>query len=422
MEYPDAPGPAGPPFGLSFRKGTIMQIRFIPAASALALAVSAAMPAHAQQATQAELYLDVATHAMPGTGTGMGAMGRLAGVMGGGTASYGTARHPGMPGKYLDVALHNRRQPGATASQAVPKGLGLGEQIQLLAPERKSSTGGKDTGHDSSGQQQDGSYKIRYYWGCGEQVRAGQPAEFTLTVRNGKPVTSGRAMKPRQVPSHGIDAGPQYALWPNPGARKTVGAKGTLVGEHHLTGNALPETMRFELDRNHDFLPELKLKSEGDAKKGMTLHWDGVDGASAYFAHATVMDGDTMVMWSSSEDGYAGPELFDYLPDSLVAQWRDKRTLLGSDASSCRIPKGVLADGAAPMVQMIAYGDERSLAQPRPTGAPRDWHPAWNVRVRNKSTAMLMPGGIGAAVSPKEVAKPAAKEAAKSLLRGLLGR
>lgn len=417
MEYPDAPGPAGSPFDLSFRKGTIMQIRFIPAASALALAVSAALPAHAQQATQAQLYLDVATHAMPGTG--MGAMGRLAGVMGGGDGggSYGTARHPGMPGKYLDVALHNRRQPGAAASQAVPKGLGLGEQIQLLAPpESKSSNGGKYTEHDSSGQQQDGSYKIRYYWGCGEQARAGQPAEYTLTVRNGKPVTSGRAMKPRQVPSHGINAGPQYALWPNPGARKTVGAKGTLVGEHHLTGDALPESMRFELDRNHDFLPELKLKREGDAKKGMTLRWDGVDGASAYFAHATVMDGDTMVMWSSSEDGYAGPELFDYLPDSLVAQWRGKRTLLGADASSCRIPKEVLAGGAAPMVQMIAYGDERSLAEPRPAGAPRDWQPAWSVRVRNKSTAMLMPG-----VSTKEIAKPAAKEAAKGFLRGLIG-
>lgn len=415
MEYPDAPGPAGPPLGLSFRKGTIMQIHFIPAVSALALAVSAALPAHAQQATQAELYLDVATHTMPGTG--MGAMGRLAGVMGGGgTASYGTARHPGMPGKYLDVALHNRRQPGAAASQAVPKGLRLGEQIQLLAPERKSSTGGKDTGHGTSGQQQDGSYKIRYYWGCSEQVRAGQPAEYTMTIRNGKPVTSGRAMTPRKVPQQGISSGPQYALWPNPSARKAVGAKGTLVGEHHLTGDALPESMRFELDRNHDFLPELKLKREGDAKKGVTLRWDGVDGASAYFAHATVMDGDTMVMWSSSEDGYAGPELFDYLPDSLVAQWRGKRTLLGSDASSCRIPKEVLADGAAPMVQMIAYGDERSLAQPRPAGAPRDWRPAWNVRVRNKSTAMLMPG-----VSPKEIAKPAAKEAAKGFLRGLIG-
>ena len=36
----------------------------------------------------------------------------LAGAMGGDRASYGMARHPGMQGKYLDVALHNRRQPG----------------------------------------------------------------------------------------------------------------------------------------------------------------------------------------------------------------------------------------------------------------------------------------------------------------------
>ena len=399
-----------------------MQIRFIPVASTLALALTAALPGHAQaaSATQAELYLDIATHSMPGT-PGMGAVSRLAGVMGGGTASYGTARHPGMPGKYLDVALHNRRQPGAPADQAVPRGLKLGEQIHLMAPESRSSNGGKPTEHDVSGQQQDGSYKVRYYWGCGEQVRARQPAEYTMTVRNGKPVTSGRAMTPRQVPANGINAGPQYALWPNPAARKAVGTKASLVGEHHVTGNNLPDAMRFELGADHDFLAELKLKNEGNAEKGMALRWDGVDGARAYFIHATAMDGDTIVMWSSSEDGYAGPELFDYLPDSLVTQWTKKRTLLDADTRSCDVPREVFASsGAAPMVQMIAYGNERSIAQPRPADASRDWQPAWNVRVRNKSTAMLMP--LGAVGDPREAAKPAAKDAAKSLLRGLLGR
>ncbi|MGB3392616.1 MAG: hypothetical protein WA956_15450 [Stenotrophomonas sp.] len=252
--------------------------------------------------------------------------------MGGGTVSYGTARHPGMLGKYLDVALHNRRQPGAPADQTVPKGLKLGEQIHLVAPENRSSNGGKPTDHDVSGQQQDGSYKVRYYWGCGEQLRARQPAEYTVTVRNGKPVTNGRAMTPRQVPANGINAGPQYALWPNPGARKTVGTKASLVGKHHVTGNNLPDAMRFELSPDHDFLAELKLKNEGSAEKGMALRWDGVDGAGAYFIHATAMNGDTLVMWSSSEDGYAGPELFDYLPDSLVTQWTRKRTLLDAES------------------------------------------------------------------------------------------
>src|SRR3546814_6823637 len=66
--------------------------------------------------------------------------------MSGCNASYGMARHPGMPGKYMDVALHNRSQPGTPASQAVPKGMRLGDGIELLPPERKQARndGGAD--------------------------------------------------------------------------------------------------------------------------------------------------------------------------------------------------------------------------------------------------------------------------------------
>jgi hypothetical protein len=192
--------------------------------------------------------------------------------------------------------------------------------------------------------QQDGSFRVRYYWGCGEQVRAGQPAEFTVTVRDGKPVTSGRAMQPRTIPARGPEAAPPYVLWPNPSARKAVGPKASLVGTHQLDGDALPASMRFELEREHDFLPELTLASEGDAATGMTLRWEQVDGARAYFAHATAMHGDTMVMWSSSEDAYAGPELFDYLPDALLTQWTGKRTVMPAGTRECRIPQGVFAD------------------------------------------------------------------------------
>jgi hypothetical protein len=94
--------------------------------------------------------------------------------------------------------------------------------------------------------------------------------------------------------------------------------------------------------------------------------------------------------------------------------------LLGPDVRECRIPKAVFAGkSGAPMVQMIAYGNDRNVTDPRPADAARNWKPAWSVRVRSKSTAMLMPGG---AISPKEAAKPAAKEAAKGFLRGLIGR
>ena len=380
----------------------------VPCALAFALAGAVSMPASAQSA-QADLYIDVATHAMPGMG-GLGALGRFAGNMSGGSASYGMARHPGLPGKYMDVALHNRSQPGTPASQAIPKGLRLGDEIKLLPPAREQTRndGGADGATSHQALADGGPYTIRYYWGCGEQVRAGQPAEFTMSVRNGEPVNSGRMMPPRQVPQHGVDAGPEHALWPNQSHRKSVSSRASLVGTHRVTGDGLPDSMQFDLGAASDFLPELELDRETD-DQGTLLSWKGVDGANAYFIHATAMDGETIVMWSSAQDGYAGPELIDYLPGSLVAQWTNKRTLLGADARSCTIPREVFA-GGAPMVQMIAYGNERTITQP-----------GWRVRVRNKSTAMLMPSGATAPTT-QEAARPAARESAKGLLRGLFGR
>src|SRR3546814_16110393 len=99
------------------------------------------------------------------------------------------------------------------------------------------------------------------------------------------------------------------------------------------------------------------------------------------------MEGETIVMWSSAQDGYAGPELVDYLPESLVAQWTKKRTLLDADARSCTIPRDVFA-GGEPMVQMIAYGNQRNTPPP-----------GWRVHVRNQSTAMPMPSGGPSAAS-----------------------
>ncbi len=397
-----------------------MQTFPLPAATALALALSAAALAGPAQAAQAELYIDVATHAMPGM-PGMGAIGRLAGAMGGQRPSYGMARHPGMPGRYMDVALDNKAAPGQPATQAVPKGLQLGNSIELLPREaRQDATGGSNDGSGSLGLADGTSYRVRYFWGCGEQARSGQPVEYSMTVRNGKPVQSGRAMTPRQVPAQGPDIGPQHVLWPNPGARRGVSDKASLVGSHQLEGSGLPASMQFALGQGDDFLPRLELDSSGSPGEGLTLEWNAVEGARGYFIHAMASQGDTIVMWSSSEDGYAGPELMDYLPESLLAQWTGKRTVLGADARSCRIPTEAFAGiDAAPMVQMIAYGSQRSIAQPRPADAGRDWSPAWTVRVRSKSTAMLMPGM--AAGATRDAAKPAARDTARGLLRGLLG-
>lgn len=398
-----------------------MQIHSIPAASTLVLTLAAALPATAiAQEKPSTLYIDVATHHMPGMG-GLGVLGRLGGAMGGGGAtSYGMAQSPGMPGKYMDVALHNARNPGVLADQAVPRGLGVGSSIELLPPpDSRNSSQGDNGGQGTPDLADGGKYRVLYFWGCGETAGAGQPREYSMTVRNGKLVQTGRGVTPRKVPGRTVVPGPEYVLWPNRSTRKAVPSKASLVGRHQVTGDKVPASMGFELGEAHDFLPELKLKG-GNGDKGMTLRWDGVEGARGYFAHATANNGDTIVLWSSSEDGYAGQELLTYLPETLVAQWTKQRTVLGADTRECTIPKAVLtAAGSEPMVQMIAYGNDRNVSEPRPDNASKNWRPAWNVRVRSKSTAMLMPGIAGAA---KDSGKDAAKDVAKGLLRGLFGR
>ncbi len=390
--------------------------------STLAIAGAAMFPgaAHAQSA-KPELHVDVATHAMPGM-PGMGALGRMAGAVGGFQPSYGMARHPGMPGRYLDVALHNPSQPGTPAHQDVPKGLKLGERIDLLAAPPANSSDSVSATQDTPTPADGGPYRIRYYWGCGDKAGAGQPLTYTLSLSNGKPVQAGKAPAPRKTAAMDFQTGDGRVLWPNPSARKTVSDSSSLVGAHRVTDGGLAQPMQFELARDHDFMPALAPRMEGKAADGPTLHWNEVAGARAYFIHATAMDGDTIVLWSSAHDAYAGPELLDFLTDAEIAQWTGKRTLLGADARECRIPGEVFAGlgKAEPMVQMTAHGGGRRIAAAGGT-----------VHVRNKSTASLVPGmaaaGTGAAKkstkeSVEDSAKDEIKDAAKSMLRGLLRR
>lgn len=402
----------------------------LPAFAAGAVLLSS--PALAQQ-PQAELHIDVATHSAPGM-PGMGAAGRLAGMMAGGTQpSYGMARHPAMPGKYLDVALYNRARPGTPARQAIPEGARMGPHLELLPPPRpiQAAHDGNDLpggmGHGDGGRG-----RILYYWGCGDEVGAGQPREFSFESRNGTFHTTGDAPTPRILAADGIKVGPEFGLWPNETHGRAVPADSSLRGAHHVTGEALPASLQFELQQAHDFMPALQAERSGSAADGLTLQWQPVDGARAYFAHAIGNRGaDTIVMWSSSEVGNAGPELIDYLSSAQADQWVREKVLLGRDVRSCRIPREVFAGagGAAtePMVQMIAYGGDSTITQPRPADAARGWSPEWNVHVRNKSTAMLMPGMDTMAMPAakdvvEETGKDQVKRAARGLLRGILGR
>jgi hypothetical protein len=377
------------------------------------------------QAPPTQLYIDVATHTMPGM-PAMGGLGRMAmgmfGGHGGGTA-YGMTRFPALPGQYLDIALHNGLNPGVEATQQIPTGLRLGEALPLVPNQPLPK--GESSPTMPNGKMADGTAKILIYWGCGTAVRPGQPKVITFSSKDGKFAASG-SMQGRYVADRSASTGPENALWPNQRSHRNVPDGASLVGEHHVVGDKVPESLKFALDQGQDFLPKIALTSSGDLAAGQTWRWSPVARARGYFLAATGMQGDALVLWSSSETPDAGMGLVDYLPNATVDKWIKDKVLLAPGVTSCAMPKGIFAasgnQGAGGMLQMIAYGPESYLSwPPKPANPKTPWTPEWNVRVRSKSTALAMLGlqlsGEEAAATPTQ---PPEKPVNK-LLRGLFG-
>jgi hypothetical protein len=394
-----------------------------------------ALPAASQQgkgAPKTQLWLDVATHSMAGMPDMSSGMGGMAMRMFGGDAAqnnYGNTRFAGLPGRYLDIALLNALNPGKDAEDLIPTGLQLGKSLPLLPPK---ATQPSEPGGMSRPGMNDGNAKARIlmYWGCSTTVRPGQPKEIKFEVKDGKvsgnAAAMGNAMQGRYVPDRTVNVGPSYALWPNEKHRKIVPKNGSLVGNHRILGEKIPESMQFDLTQQQDFMPAIALGSTGDLASGQTWKWPQVDRAKGYFLHAMGMQGDAMVFWSSSETADAGMGIFDYLPPSTVDKWIKEKVLLAPTVTSCAMPKGIFAgngqQAAGGVMQMIAFGPESAFAwPPKPADPKVAWNPEWNVRVRTKSTTTAMLGMDMAAMQQGTPQQPQEKKPLKKLLKGLLG-
>jgi len=416
--------------------------RALPVAIASLLVV---VPASAQKASgpETQVWIDVATHHMAGM-PDMGPLGGLAGRMMGGQKPellYPTARHAvGMGGQYLDVALHNSLRPGVEAQHEIPGGLKLGKSLPLVPPvsEQRAEYTREDRRKPDT---PDVEVTIHEYWGCGAAVRPGQPKTFKFKMQGGAVQTSGSVSQGKLVPDRDIDVTPAYALWPNRKNGKQVPNGATLAGSHRITGAGVPESLRFELGGNAEFMPKIALRTQGQTTDALALSWQPVDRARAYFLNAFAMQNqNTMVIWSSAETAGAGHELHQYLSGSYIDRWLKEKVLLPPATTNCTIPKGIFAasDGGAGQggmggmgtLNMIAYGPETHLVwPPKPTDpeALKTWDPEWNVRVRTKSTAMSMLGmdlgGVDASAprDDDDPAQPQQEEGkGKKLLRGLL--
>lgn len=404
-------------------------------AAAISLAASSLPASSAPPAgPKTQVWIDIATHDIAGM-PDMGMLGGFAGkMMGGdkGPQGYPQSRNiPGSPGRLLDIALYNSLRPGVEAQQLVPSGLGVGKSLPLVPPVVQHSESPQP-----DGKLPDVEVTMRQYWGCGAAVRPGQPKVLTLKVKGGQMQVSGGLAAGVFVPDRDIDVKELYALWPNKKNAKRVSDRSSMIGQHQIVGDGVPESLKFELGRNADFMPKIALGSKGELADAISVSWQPVDRSQAYFLSAMAMqDEHDFVTWSSSEVAGAGNELLNYLAGSYVDKWLKQKVLLPTATTSCTIPKGIFAatgkgsQGGMASLSMIAYGPETNIAwPPKPADPKAPWHPEWNVRVRSKSTSTAMLGmdlsGMDAGPSDGDndgKEQPQEKESkGKKLLKGLL--
>ena len=372
-------------------------------------------------------WMDVSTGASA-TGGGMGGMmggmmsgmarrggggsgGSFGGLFGGRDNWFGAAQSA-TPGRFTDIAVYDRRQPGrVSAAQAIPSGMKLGATLPLLpppppAPQTKSEQTPWDD-REPEGTPDMPRFQIKLYWGCGGQVRAGQPRVLDFTRDN--MAAWGQFMQGRAERDRGATSNRQSSFWPNSTSNRKHAGDSSLVGDHAVTGAGLPANLNFQISAAQDFMPPLGLRTDGGKSGIINLSWSALPTATGYFVNATGFSmqqgqGDdpdemTMVMWSAAEVPDPGGGLIGYLNNTNQDRFLRERAILPNNQTSCQIPSGIFAESMMVNIGAIGYGRELNLVYPaRPTDPRVPWNQEWTARVRVKSQAgALIMDGMSAA-------------------------
>lgn len=411
----------------------------------------AAAQTKAQQVVKppvAQLWMDVATMTMPGMPDlasipGAGALGQIFGVKGVGAGNNAFGNTRGMlPGRYVDIALFTQRKPAGTEGlQSVPQVTGLAPTLTLIPPPPPQPTRSEpsDRSRSDPTEIERPKGRILFYWGCGEAVRSGQPR--VLDFARAAPQEWAGFMQGRATSDRGALAKPGHALWPNEKDRRSFSRDASLVGDHAVSGEGVPESLKFALAQANDFMPAIALTQSGAITDVLQLSWQPIGSSRAYFINVIGGGGGSgdMVFWSSAEVPEFGMGLMDFASPANVDQWLKEKVLLAPQVTQCAIPKGIFAQAGGAMLRMIAYGSELNIAYPpRPADIKQAWEPEWAVRVRAKSTAMAPLGADGRSMgsargSERTAAEPAPPSAeakkdeqkaptAVDVLRGIFGR
>lgn len=398
--------------------------RPMPKRLALAACLALAGPALAQSKGAASripianYWMDVATvHlAIPGAeeAADMPVLGGLMGNM------FGGSKMGVMPGKWLDLSLYTRQKPAGTlGTHAIPPRQNMGPSLPL-EPVAKPKPGG--TAQDTNPTDHEKPKgRLLLYWGCSATVRPGQPR--ILDMATAAPQDWARFFVGRYAPERGATSRPGHAIWPNEKDNQRVPKNASLQGEHTVSGEGVPPSLKFALGERQDFMERLALAAPGDPKAAINASWSAVPHARAYFLSALGGDGNDMVLWSSSDVPEAGLGLMDYLSNSQIDQWVKEKVLLPAATQQCAIPSGIFGNTGGAMLRGIAYGNELNLVHPPRPSDPKllaAWNPEWSLRVRVKSTAMTMLGQEAPAAREQKKEEPA--NPLDILKKGIFGR
>lgn len=304
--------------------------------------------------------------------------------------------YSGSTGKHTDIALFHKDFPRAiNANQAVPRGARIGTSIPLIPNEVTT-----EVDHDVPEMpKKQGNLKISFYWGCGANVRQGQPRIFE--IRNGDVTAYSAAMQSRGERDRGAGQNQASSRWPNQRDHKSFNKDSTLIGTHTLSGTNVPASLSYAIDVAHDFMGDLGLSSSGDKSGNINFTWNSVQGARAYFVNAMGMKGENensmeMILWSSAEVPDPGYGLLNYLSPSNITRYLQERAILPPTQTTCMVPRAIFANTQMIMARGIGYGDEQNIVYPaRPTDSSIPWIQEWTARFRNKTMSTLMVGMPG---------------------------
>ena len=332
----------------------------------------------------AQLWVDVATNvfAVPGAPRSP--------IPTGTSNAFGNTRFA--MGRYVDVALHVRTRPqGIQATQAIPQGMRMGASLPLepyKATPPPPSMPGVPT---DPGQMQPPKGRVLLYWGCGADVRSGQPR--IVDFATGTPQQWQSVFQGRYVPERGATAEAGHSIWPNDRDKRMLPDGSSLVGDHTITGDGVPAGFRFPIGANQDLMPAIELSTQGNLQGSVLLQWRTLPTARAYFISTFGAKGNDYIIWTSSELPDAGMTLFDYLSNAAVDRWLNDKVLLPAAATQCAVPRGIFAGTEGAFTRMIAYGQEANLVFPqRPADPKVVWEQQWATRVRVKSTVTTVLG------------------------------